>query len=280
MTASFVWLLVLAVVQGLTEFLPVSSSSHLAILHHLEPSGSHEANFAFDILLHVATLVAVLVYFRADLYGIALGVVRPASRHENATGLSPVSTVIAIAVATAGTGAVFAAFKLFHVATKETTTDLSRIGVGLVVTGILLWSFNLKRLNERPARSLTLPIAFAVGIVQGLALLPGISRSGSTIAAGFLLGLDRLVAARFSFYVAIPAILAAAVLDCRPLFEGGDGAPLALGPAVAAAALVAGVVGYIAIGLIFRLMRSLRFHAFAYYCWAVGAITLAVGLFA
>jgi len=274
----FFGLILLGLVQGLTEFLPVSSSAHLAILHQILGARSVEAEVSFDVLLHLATLVAVLIYFRAYLAATATGLMHPGASGDTGTGQPALRTVLAVVAATVATGVVYAAFSLARLKTKEDVTDLRLIGLGLLVTGALLYSIQVALKRKRPAAQLTLLIAFGVGLGQGMALLPGISRSGATIVAGILLGLDQAVAARFSFLVAIPAILLAMAKHAKPLMHEVTTHSAALGLGYFAAAIVAGVVGYLSIGIIFRLIRALKLHTFAYYCWALGTCTLAWAL--
>ncbi|MEZ4654669.1 MAG: undecaprenyl-diphosphate phosphatase [Candidatus Eisenbacteria bacterium] len=257
--ASWFDVVVLAAVQGLTEFLPISSSGHLvlaeSILHVNEPG------VALEIVLHLGTLLAVVLYYRADLWSLLVnglaflaGKRGPEARHAAFMILWLVLGTLPAAIA----GVVFgdrieAAFE-----------DPRFVCGALIVTGLLLLSTLIRRAGNAP---LSAGRAFLVGVWQTLALLPGISRSGSTISGGMHLGIRPEEAARFSFLLSIPVILGAAALKARELesaFSDGKAGLYLLGLAVAF------ILGYVSIGVLLRLVRRGRFGFFGVYCLAVG----------
>lgn len=270
--------LLLGLVQGLTEFLPVSSTAHLTLAEHLLLGRGMP--LAFDVLLHAGTLAALLLYFRADLADIARGCLgrNPAGRR---LGLLLLAAMVP-------TGVLAMATRHF----KEQAKDhLWVYGAGLLLTAALLWAANrvANRRDGRPLAELGLRDALAVGGIQGLGGGFGLSRSGSTIAVGVFCGQALPDATRFSFLLGIPTIAAAALVEARPLVtallrgrplgpelafpEGGSSAALLCAGGVAAAALS----GYLAIGLLDRFTRRPRLGGFAAYCLAAGLLMSLLG---
>lgn len=245
--------LLLGVVQGLTEFLPVSSSGHLVIAQAL--LGVAEHGLLLEIATHVATLGSVLLVYRARVRWLALGCARrrpDALRYAAKLGVATLPAVVAALL-----------FGDFLEAQFETPAVT---GGCLLVTGALLWT---TRFTTPRATALEpgFAVALGIGVAQAFAILPGISRIGATLAAALALGVAPLAAAEFSFLMSVVAIAGAAV---RALPELSGASPQALsGLALAfAAAFVAGVL---AIRVMVRLLRSQHLHRFAWYTWAVGA---------
>ena len=247
----------MGVVQGLTEFLPISSSGHLVVVE--AALGITTPGVVIEVVLHVATLLAVVIVYRKVLWRLAGGAVvgdRTAWRY---IGLLAIGTVPA---ALAG---------LFLEEWFERTfRSLLLVGLNFLITGTVLWSTRGRvRHAERPSPSTK--GAFGIGVAQALAILPGISRSGTTVAAALWLGVDPVRAAEFSFLLAIPVIAGAAVLQI-PNLSGGLASAGTL--PVAAGFLAALVSGVAAIRLLIFLLRNKAFHRFAPYCWGIGAITI------
>jgi undecaprenyl-diphosphatase len=245
---------VLALVQGLTEFLPVSSSAHL-----LFPSlllGWVDQGLAFDVAVHVGTLSAVLLYYREDL-------VRMATRWLQSLGGAPASDdsrmvwYLGLATVPAGLVGLFMGdFIESHLRT------LAVIATTTLVFGLLLGVADRRASHSGPERSLNLPIALLIGLAQALAPVPGVSRSGITMTAALLLGLQRQSAARFSFLLSIPIIASAGLLKAWELVNSGvsvDWMILGLG------ALVSGVSAYACIAAFLRLLDKVGFMPFVYY---------------
>jgi len=252
----------LGLLQGLTEFLPVSSSGHLVLAQSLLP-GFRQPGVLFDVLLHGGTLGAVLVYFRREV-GELLASLRPGGDPSHRR------LALLLVVATVPTGLIGVLFKdqleaLFHAPRAAAAM--------LLVTGVLLWVSEALARPRLGLEGLGYGRALVVGVVQGLAIVPGISRSGSTIAAGTLLGIRGEDAARFSFLLSVPAVLGAVVLQAREL-GGVDPGALAV---YAAGALAAFCAGLWAIRFLLAVIRRGRFRWFAVYCWCLGAGYLLFG---
>jgi len=254
--------LVLGVVQGLTEFLPVSSSGHLAVARAVMGLRADDATFVFvAVALHFATLGSVLVVYGQRLWEIILGVLRRSGAAVRYAGLLVIGSI---------PGAVLGA--LFHERFEEAFGSLRFIGAAFIVTGLVLWSTRWAK--QRPGE-LTTGGALGIGFAQAVAILPGISRSGSTVSASLWRGLSPEAAAEFSFLLAVIIIAGSGVFEARKAMSGiaavGAG-PLALSFVVAFAS------GIWAIRFLVALLKRGRFFAFAPYCWIVGVLTLVYAL--
>ncbi|HHV75832.1 MAG TPA: undecaprenyl-diphosphatase UppP [Syntrophothermus lipocalidus] len=248
---------ILGIVQGLTEFLPVSSSGHLVIFQKL--LGFQQPGVTFEVMLHLGTLVAVIAAFWSDVWGI---IKKPMSR---------IVYLIILGTIPAGLIGVFLK-PLFEQAFESLTV----VGVGLIITGFLLVlgeKLGTRAWWGKEVEQTSVGDALFIGLLQGLAITPGISRSGSTISAGLLRGLDREFAARFSFLLSIPAILGAGILEGKDILDSGIAghslAPYIVGTVTAA------VSSYIAIRIVMGLVKRGRLSLFSYYCWTVGILILA-----
>ena len=253
--------ILLAVLQGLTEFLPVSSSGHLALGGMLMrvPGG----DITFEVVVHLGTLVAVLAVYARDLMELLRGVMKRSRDSLKLAGLLAAGSVPA---ALAG--------MLLSDTVESLFDDPLLVSLMLIVTGTLL--FATKYAGKGKKESPSLFGAVMIGIAQALAILPGISRSGATISTGLFSGIRRDRAARFSFLLSIPAIAGAAVLKMGDL--QGCGIPASY---LLTGFLVAAVTGYIALKLLLGFLRRGSFHVFSWYCWALGLagviITLKAG---
>jgi undecaprenyl-diphosphatase len=246
----------LGLIQGLTEFLPVSSSGHLVISQAL--LGIEQKGILLEITVHVATLVSVLVFYRQRVGSLIVGTLRGERAALEYGGKLAVATVPAIALVLIAGDFIDAQFE-----------SPSAAGVGLLLTGAILWTTRTTAARATDPVP-TWAIAFLIGCAQALAIAPGISRSGTTVAAAMALGVAPVAAAEFSFLMSVIAISGAAVRAIPDLTGVSSelAVPLALG---AVSALVSGVV---AIWLFVRLLRSRGFHYFAFYTWTVGALVL------
>jgi len=276
--------ILLGLVQGLTEFLPVSSTAHLTLTEHLL-FGGRPMPLAFDVLLHVGTLGALMVYFRRELVQVVMGCV---GRDKEGRRLA-----LWLFVAMIPTGVFGLATRGMKEAAKE---HLWVYGLGLLGTAALLFFANRisqQRVNlqdqdlaGREIQDLRAMDALAVGAIQGIGGGFGLSRSGSTISVGVFRGLRLPAATRFSFLLGMPTIAAAAVVELRGLlkpllkhqplpsdlaFPPGSLSPVLL---CAVGVLAAGISGYLAIGLLDRFTRRPRLNGFAIYCLAMGAVLL------
>ncbi len=249
----------LGLIQGLTEFLPVSSSGHLALAQMLIP-GFRQPGVVFDAMLHVGTALAILVFERRAL--VELVVTRAGRR-----------LAVLLAGGTIATAVV--AFPLRRVA-EDAFTSALWVGIGLLVTTVVVWSARAERDGRMDEHGMGWRETLVIGLVQGLTVFPGVSRSGSTIAAGLAIGLDRRWAARFSFLLSVPAVLGAAAASV--VLERGALAGVEPGFWLAAltGAVIAAVSGYVALGLVIRTVTSHSFHRFAWYTLPLGLLVLAL----
>jgi undecaprenyl-diphosphatase len=260
------WLqaILLGVIQGVTEFLPVSSDGHLSAAEILLPDFA-QVGILFDVMVHVGTLVAVVVFFRKTLAEDVRGLLSPdLSRRRDSWRL-----LLLVGVATIPTGIVGL---LLRRAVEETKHDPRFVGAMEIGTGLFLLLSLFARERGRERESTTVADAILIGIVQGLAVLPGLSRSATTIAFALLVGLSRRWAVTFSFVLLIPAVLGASVLEVGSAWRE-RGASFFSGPDFAkylGGAAVAGFVGYFAIGWLIRAVIRKRLHWFAVYCFVFG----------
>lgn len=295
--------MILGFLQGVTEFLPVSSSGHLVVYQRLfelsgpgGPGGPAETRLLFDVMVHLGTLIAVLVVFRSDIAALATGAWRTVTGQPGGDRgplrLLLLLVVGSIPAAVLGLGWKGDLERLF--------ASPAHVGFAFLVTGSVLWLSGYPGRLARLARSKAVdqpeqadqPVqadpptqadragrdlggttwidALLIGLGQALALVPGISRSGTTISVALLLGLDRRLAARYSFLLAVPAILGAVAV------QAGDtgGIPADQWAAVAAGTIMAAVSGYVALRLLLRIVVAGNLSRFSYYCWGIGLLTL------
>lgn len=264
--------LVLSVIQGVTEFLPVSSSGHLVLFQSL--FGIKEPELFFDVALHVGTLVAVCVFFSKDIKEIAVVLFSVSTWSAGEAGLwqrlrqKPEMRLLSLILV--GTIPTVFLGLVFRPMAEMVFSSVRVVGIMLLVTGLLLWFTRGLGKEGRNAAQLTIWDAVGVGLMQGLAILPGISRSGATIAMAMFKGLNRETAARYSFLLSIPAILGAMVLE---LDEARVSGFPPLGP-VLLGACVAAVVGYTALKVLIHLVKRGDLYTFAPYCWFLGLIAI------
>lgn len=250
--------LILGFVQGATEFLPVSSSGHLVIAQTLLEVDL--PGVSFEVAVHLATLLSILLVYRTRVGDLARGAL-----NGDAEALRYIALVV-VATIPAGLAGVFAKDWI-----ERLFDDPYTPGIALVVTGFILWS------SRGPIQraSGTLPSwagALFIGVAQAFALVPGISRSGSTVVAALWLGIEAREAAAFSFLMAIPAIAGAAVLQ---LPEIGTASGTGLTPTILiGGGIMAGVTGVLAIRTFVAMLAKRSFHLFAPYCWVVGVAYL------
>jgi len=270
----------LGIVQGLTELLPVSSSAHLVFAQSLI-EGFRQPGVLFDVMLHVGTTVAVALFFRREIGEILVALLPEGYRRSLSGRLDTalndgwVGTrrrlLLYLVVATAITGSIGLAFKdVIH----DLFESVELAAAMLIVTGILLFLSDRVKNPVRTEAQMNLLDGIVIGVIQGIAVLPGISRSGSTITFGLFRGLEGETAARFSFLLSIPAIAGAAILEARH----AEAVPPGEMTVYAAGALAAAVVAYMTLTFLFFVVRKRNLRFFAYYCWIVGAAVLALNL--
>lgn len=268
---------VLGFLQGVAEFLPISSSGHLSLFQHF--FGMEEPDNLFNILLHFATLIAVCVYYFQDVVemiveffrGVAALFSRTPSRGNPPEGRRLVLLVIV------GT------LPLFAVLPVESKIEMLGgspvfVSCALLVTGCVLFLSDRFGGGRKTAKNATIKDALLVGLAQGVATIPGLSRSGCTISAGMAMGFQRKFAVRYSFLLSLPAVFGATLLKVIKTIKAAE--PLAEGilPKYLLGMAVAGVVGYFSIRLVDLLASKGKFGAFAWYCWGAGLIFLVLSL--
>ena len=261
---------ILGILQGLTEFLPVSSSGHL-VLGQLF-FGITESSLAFNISVHMGTLGAVVLVYFADIRGMVVSVLSGMAKAINRQPVAFESNThlklaLFIAVGSVPTALIGMGLKKFEAALF---TSGLLVGVMLLVTGTVLWVSRGFYRTEKTGTPLGLKKSLIIGISQGLAVIPGISRAGTTIACGMFCGLDRQTAAKFSFLLSIPAILGAQLISFLESLDQG----VHFDTAMIYGTLVAFVSGLLALKLLIRLVHAGKFHLFAPYCWVLGVLVV------
>lgn len=271
--------ILLGILQGLTEFLPVSSSGHLALVRKiLEHYGSapRNSNLFVELILHVGTLLAITVFFRTELRSLLVDVLTfprvaakegirvAAQRHPGARTLLMITIVSVIT---------FAVYRIPFVGenARGGFSSFAIIGAGFFVTTLCLTASRFVRPGAK-RDYVTLVAAIGLGVVQAIAVFPGVSRSGSTITAGMLMRIDPLLAARFSFLMSIPAVMGGAILEYVDYIEEGVSASVAWGP-LGLGFVAAAVSGYAALWVLFKIIGKGRFAFFAPYTLAATAIS-------
>jgi undecaprenyl-diphosphatase len=270
--------IIIGIVQGLTEFLPVSSSAHLVFVPQII---GVESSLAFDTLLHVGSLVAVFVYFWKDivhmiksfvssLLDIPKGKFKEGLKEDQ---FKKLAWLVIIGTIPAGLAGIL--LKDFF---EGLFNNIPAVGFFLIITGFLLWGsekISRKIVNKTSLNDMSIKTSLLVGIAQAFAIAPGISRSGATISAGLFLGLERKLTARYSFLLSIPAILGAALVQAKDITSIMD-----MNVSVFIAGfLAAAISGYVAIKIVMKLIQERDLLIFAYYCWIVGLVALILSFY-
>ena len=270
---------ILGLVQGLAEFLPISSSGHLALLQQW--FGIREDNvLLFTVLLHVGTLISVFFIYWKDIWELIVELCLTIKDLCTGKGLRleerPVRKLgVMIIVATIPTAIIGVLFGDFF---DSLYTSVIPIGVGLIITGFLLIFAEKMGEGNRGIQQMNFRNAIFVGLVQGVAICPGISRSGSTLFGSLICNLDRKFAVKFVFLISIPSILGSAVLEAPDAIKAGfDMAQL--GPVLVGMA-VAAISGLVAIKTMIKVVSGKKLSYFSYYVWALGLIVVLYGIFA
>ncbi len=256
--------LILGIVQGLTEFIPVSSSGHLVLLP--AALGWQPPSLAFDVVLHLGTAAAMLAVFGSDLIVLGIAWLRSVLRKSADQAHARVAWYILLATVPAG---------ILYVLLDDWFESLFGnplwVAVFLLFTGGWLWFTERLGRSTRQIETLRGWEALGIGLAQGLALAPGVSRSGATMGTGLLLGLRREAAARFAFLLAMPAILGAGLVKLVGLAD----APVGLGLVPGAVGFVAAAVsGYLCIRFLLSYLRTRTLIPFAVYCWMIGLVSI------
>ncbi len=267
---SLVESIILGIIQGLTEFLPVSSSGHIELGKAIFGIEEKEAGLLFTVVLHFATALSTIIVFWKDIIQIFKGLFQFKWNQESQFAVKVILSMVPAA--------------MVGVFLKDQIDDFYNGNVMLVsamllVTGVILYYSDRAKNPEGPV---TVKNAIMLGVVQAIAIMPGISRSGSTIASAVMMGVDREKAARFSFLMVLPLILGAMAKEFKDFFdmsEAEQAGALILDSTVIAGFVAALVAGYFACKWMIEIVKSSKLSYFAYYCWAIGVIGLAYSLF-
>ena len=284
--------IILGIVQGIAEFLPVSSSGHLAIVQnifHIETDGG----LFFDVMLHLGTLVAIFVVYRKDILRMIIETLNmcgdifynlksyiqnqrsySALRYRKIVKNNYRKFVVLVLVSTIPTGVI--GYMGRHLVEKASAT-LIVPGICLILTSVLLIVSEMAPDGKKIPRDISYGSGFLIGAAQGCATLPGLSRSGTTIAACMMSGYDRRFAVRYSFIMSIPAILGAALVEIKDIGREGLSGGMVLNGLIGA--VVAGCVGYVCIKTMLSVVRKKKFKGFAIYCFVVGVIAIIANFF-
>ena len=241
---------ILGIVQGVTEFLPISSSGHLVVFQHFMQI---DEGLTLDVFLHFGTLLAVILVFWDDIKGMVT------FRKE----YRKLTYYVLLGSIPAGVIGI-----LFEDVFEQLFSTLLVVGIALLVTGTLLWLSDRIENEEKSLKEMKLSDAVVVGFAQAFAIIPGISRSGSTIVGGLFKGLERRLAAKFSFLLSVPVIGGATLLETKNLFSEGLGS-ITVGE-ICIGIFSAAIAGYFSIKLLLKLIRQEKLSIFAYYCWFAG----------
>ena len=261
----------LGLIQGVAEFLPISSSGHLAIAEHLLGMTGLEIPEFFDVLLHLGTLIAVFAAYWDDIRDMVVEFfcgVRDLAHRTTPTPVPPARRLILLIIV--GTLPLLVVLPIKDLV-EGLADNMYFVGGALIVTGFLLFASDRVKKGRKTEKNATLVDVLLVGAAQAVATCPGISRSGTTITAGCFVGFDRKFAVRFSFLLSIPAILGANVLSIKDALATVVWSEV---PVYLVGVAVAAAVGYACIRLLKMIADKGKFGFFAYYCWIVGAITL------
>jgi len=246
--------IILGIVQGLTEFLPVSSSGHLVVIQSFFKNFS-QPGVLFDVTLHLGTVLAVVIYFRKRIIEI----------FKNG------KLLLLVLAATVVTGAIGVVFKD---AFERMFSDVRLVGAAFIVTAVILLFAERVKPGTKTEKEMSWLQALFIGLIQGIAIIPGISRSGSTISAGLFVKLDRKFAAEFSFLLSIPAVLGAALLQARHLTKA-EFANIDI-VVYLAGLLVAAVTGFFCTKLLVNIIQKQKLYIFSIYLLIVGTVVLTV----
>lgn len=267
--------IILGIFQGISEFLPISSSGHLVILQNL--FGITEGNVFFTVMLHFGTLLAVFIVYFKDIIFIIKEFINLIGdliktrrlRLDNQYKILGVMIIIG-SIPTALMGLFLEDFF------EGLYSSITAVGVALLITGVLLWLAEKKSHSTKTVKDLKAIDALVIGTFQGFAIAPGISRSGSTIVGALFRGLDKKLATRFSFLLSIPAILGASILEFAKVLSEPNN--IYISNALILGILLSCISGIIAIKLLIKLLEKGKLHYFSYYVWLLGIITIIIGV--
>ena len=276
---SFIEAIIMGLIQGIAEFLPISSSGHLVITEKLFNWGeAQSADLFFDMILHLGTLIAVFIVFRKTIGELIICLFKTIGqiftgkfRPKDAT---PTQRMIGFLILSLLPLLLIVPFKDFI--EDFFYNSLTAVGIALIINSVLLFACDRFKEGKKTSCSMRKRDALAIGAVQAIAVIPGISRSGSTITAGVGMGIERSEAAKYSFILSIPTILAAVLLDVVDTVQAGE-INTDLFPQYAVGFIVSAVVGFLAIKLLQYILKSKKFIIFSAYCLIVGITVTALG---
>lgn len=275
---SYIQSILMGLIQGVAEFLPISSSGHLVLFQTFFGMENVESNhMLFTVLLHFGTLISVCIYYWKDVWEMICEFFRwiqELFQKKTSTTTPPPARRMVMLI-------VLATLPLFLIVPinnwmEKTFSSSFSVSIALLVTGCLLFASDRLSRGRKNAKNATVVDALVVGCAQAIGTIPGISRSGITISTGLMRGFDRKFAVRFSFLMSLPAVLGANILELKDAI--GSGLTPQLIPVYMVGVIVSAVVGYFAIRLVNMLSDKGRFGMFAYYCWVVGLGALIASL--
>ncbi len=246
--------IILGIIQGITEWLPISSSGHLVIAQNLF---NIQVPVFYDILLHLATLIVILLVFYKDLFLI----IKEFSKFNFKSEYGKMGLYILLGSIPTGLIGFY-----FHDMFLSTFNNLTFVAIALIFTGTLLLFCEILPGKKQ----LKWYHAIFIGFMQGIAIFPGISRSGSTISSGLILGLDKVKVAKFSFLLSLPAILGATILEFNPNYLQTELLSILIGMFISI------IIGYLALTLLLKMIIRNKFHLFSFYCLILGLILLLI----
>jgi len=256
--------IILGIVQGLTEFLPVSSSGHLVIFQKLLKF--NDPGVLFEIAVHLGTLVAVIIYFRKDIWEIIQSIFN--WRKDAPENIKYAHHLLFyLIIASVITAIIGFAFKNIFESLFENTV---LVGFMLIITGGILFASD--KIRNTTKKKMSVPSSLLVGFAQSIAIIPGISRSGATITTGIFTGRTRDLATRFSFLLSIPAILGATILKIKDMQSAMSSSEVVLNFILGG--IAAAIVGYFAISFLIKMIKQAELFYFSIYCWIIGIITI------
>ncbi|MBN2828683.1 MAG: undecaprenyl-diphosphate phosphatase [Candidatus Cloacimonetes bacterium] len=257
--------LVLGIIQGLTEFLPISSSGHLVLSEHFLKVQTSDTSF--EVFLHLGSLLAVIIFFRKDIVGLITSILPIKNPKYPEDQINNRKIVFYMIVSTIVTGVIGFLFRDFF---EKLFQNPILVAIMLSITGLIIYLSDTIRLERVHSADMGVWRAFIIGLGQSFAILPGISRSGTTISVSLFTGVKRSEAARYSFLLSIPAILGAAVLNLDA-FRALDKSMLI---SYAIGGMGAFVSGYLVIAALLKIIRNRKLKYFAFYCWIVSITSI------
>lgn len=277
-TLTYLQALILGIVQGLGEFLPISSSGHLAVIQHFFGIEG-ESVLLFAVMLHLGTLISVFIIYWHDIVKLVKELIAVIKDIFTGKGLrinhNPVRRLgFMIIVATIPTALIGL---LFNDIFAGLYLSLMAVGIGFLVTGTILFIAEKMGKNEKKVWGMKFRHAVFIGIMQGIAICPGVSRSGSTLFGGLMSGLDRNFALRFAFLISIPSILGSVILEFPPAISAG--LPEGIWGPVIVGTVVSAISGFIAIKAMLKIVAGKRLTVFSWYTWVLGAAVLSYAIF-